>query len=214
MLNKSDSIISQGTNIIPASEETKHTKHDKLADIDTACSCLLKNNPSYSIIENQQNNHMISDNNKRKQIYMNHENKRHSANIAKELQTENTIIKSTKTVQDKAKSKVQMTNHGMIISKSLKDQTIAIEGNENRIKEMIDEKSIISPTISNHLKKAIQVTSNTPNMGLQSMNQYKKSDKINDSDKEYNIKPYQTDTKDTIHTSTNICTSKLNEECD
>ena len=92
MLNKSDSIISQGTNIIPASEETKHTKHNKSADIVTACSCLLKNSPSYSINENQQNNHMISDNNKCKQIYMNHEN-----NIARELQSENTIIKSTKT---------------------------------------------------------------------------------------------------------------------
>ena len=94
MLNKSDSIISQGTNIIPASKETKHTKHDKSADIDAACSCLLKNNPSNSIIENQQNNHMISDNNKGKQIYMNLENKCHSTNIAKELQTENPIINS------------------------------------------------------------------------------------------------------------------------
>ena len=132
MLNKSDSIISQGTNIIPASEETKHTKHNKSADIVTACSCLLKNSPSYSINENQQTNHMISDNNKCKQIYMNHENKRHSTNIAKELQTENTISKSTKTVQDKANSKVPMTNHGMIISKSQKNQTKAIQDYENR----------------------------------------------------------------------------------
>ena len=53
MLNKSDSNISQGAKIIPASEETKHTKPDKSANIDTACSCLLKKNQSYLIIENQ-----------------------------------------------------------------------------------------------------------------------------------------------------------------
>ena len=122
-------------------------------------------------------------------------------------------IKSTNTVQDKANSKVQMTNHDMIFGKSQEDQTKAIEGNKNRIKEMIDEKINHITNYFKPLKKAIQVASNTPNMGLRSMNQYKKSDKINDSDKEYNIEPYQTDTKDTIHTSTKLCTSKINEEC-
>ena len=33
-------------------------------------------------------------------------------------------------------------------------------------------------------------------------------------DKEYNIEPYQTEPKNTIHTSTKLCTSKINEECD
>ena len=83
-----------------------------------------------------------------------------------------------------------MTNHGMIISKSQKDQIKAIEDNENRIKEMIDKKINYITNYFKPLKKAIQVTLNTLNMGLPSMKQYKKSDKINDSDKEYNIEPY------------------------
>ena len=63
-----------------------------------------------------------------------------------------------------------MTNHVMIIGKSQKDQTKAIEDNENRIKEMIDEKINYITNYFKPLKNSIQVTSNTPIMGLPSIN--------------------------------------------
>ena len=50
-------------------------------------------------------------------------------------------------------------------------------------------------------------------MGLPNINQYKKSNKINNLDKEYNKESYQTDTKNTRQTSLNLCTKKINELC-
>ena len=99
------------------------------------------------------------------------------------------------------------------IDNSQKHQTEAIEDNENKIKEMIDEKINYITNYFKPLGDTIQITSNTSNMGLPNTNQYKKSDKINNLDKEYNKESYQTDTRDTRQTSFNLCTKKINELC-